>query len=42
MRSVFIRGSVVRYVHMKKTDLDVDLLLDSTRLAHKLAKEAPL
>ena len=31
MKSIFIRGSVVRYIQISKDDVDVDLLQDAAR-----------
>jgi U6 snRNA-associated Sm-like protein LSm2 len=39
VKTCFIRGSVVRYVHMPKEHVDVQLLQDSARLEAKLQKE---
>jgi U6 snRNA-associated Sm-like protein LSm2 len=33
LNSCFIRGSVVRYIHLNKSDVDTQLLQDSTRRA---------
>lgn len=33
MKSIFIRGSVVRYIQISKDDVDVDLLQDAARKA---------
>lgn len=39
--SVFIRGSVVRYVHMNPNDVDVGLLQDATRREYREGRNAP-
>ncbi len=31
LKSIFIRGSVIRYVHMDPNDVNTDLLQDATR-----------
>lgn len=41
VNSVFIRGSVVRYVHMNPTDVDVALLQDATRREYREGRNAP-
>lgn len=38
MKNVFIRGSVIRYVHMQAADVDVALLQDATRREYKEGK----
>lgn len=39
--SVFIRGSVVRYVHINPADVDVALLQDATRREYRQGRNAP-
>lgn len=39
MKNIFIRGSVLRYVHLKKDYINTNLLEDSARLDHKQANE---
>lgn len=39
--SVFIRGSVVRYVHITPTDVDIALLQDATRREYRQGRNAP-
>jgi U6 snRNA-associated Sm-like protein LSm2 len=39
VRNVFLRGSVVRYVHIPKEHVDIELLQDSARLEAKQLKE---
>jgi hypothetical protein len=40
VKTCFIRGSVVRYVHINKADANIPLLLDSARVEAKNQKEA--
>jgi len=40
VKNCFIRGSVVRYVHIPKEHVDVELLQDSARVEAKQLKEA--
>jgi small nuclear ribonucleoprotein (snRNP)-like protein len=40
VKNIFIRGSVVRYVHMAAADVDVPLLQDATRREYKEGKAA--
>lgn len=39
MKNMFIRGSVIRYVHLKKEYINATLLEDSSRLDHRQARE---
>eukprot|EP01120_Amphizonella_sp_Union-15-10_P001303 TRINITY_DN11370_c0_g1_i1.p1 TRINITY_DN11370_c0_g1~~TRINITY_DN11370_c0_g1_i1.p1 ORF type:complete len:102 (+),score=19.71 TRINITY_DN11370_c0_g1_i1:44-349(+) len=39
VKNCFIRGSTVRYVHLKKNTLDVDVLQDAARVEAKNAKQ---
>jgi small nuclear ribonucleoprotein (snRNP)-like protein len=39
VKNCFIRGSVIRYVHIPKEHVDVDLLQDATRAESKQSKE---
>lgn len=39
--NVFIRGSVVRYVHIDPKDVDVSLLQDATRREYRQGRNAP-
>jgi U6 snRNA-associated Sm-like protein LSm2 len=40
VKTCFIRGSVVRYVHINKADVNIELLQDSARVEAKSQKEA--
>jgi len=40
VKNCFIRGSVVRYVHVPKEHVDIPLLQDTARLDAKQLKEA--
>ena len=42
MKNVFIRGSVVRYVHLPANAVDIPLLEDATRRGKSLALRVPL
>ena len=35
LQNIFIRGSVVRYIHLSPDDVDTQLLQDATRRAHR-------
>jgi len=39
VKNCFIRGSVVRYVHLPAKEIDTGLLQDSTRVAAREAKK---
>jgi len=34
LKNIFIRGSVIRYMHLPKDDIDTDILQDATRREH--------
>lgn len=36
--NVFVRGSVVRYIHVRKQDVDTDMLQDAARREYKVSK----
>jgi small nuclear ribonucleoprotein (snRNP)-like protein len=40
MKNIFIRGSVVRYVHIGASDVDIALLQDATRREYREGKLA--
>lgn len=40
IKNIFIRGSVVRYVHISAEDVDVPLLQDATRREYREGKAA--
>jgi U6 snRNA-associated Sm-like protein LSm2 len=40
MKNIFIRGSVVRYVHIGASDVDIALLQDATRREYREGKAA--
>lgn len=42
VKSCFIRGSVIRYVHVPAAHVDVDLLQDASRAEAKQAKETAI
>lgn len=42
MKNVFIRGSVVRYVHLPANAVDIPLLEDATRRGEPLPLRVPL
>jgi U6 snRNA-associated Sm-like protein LSm2 len=35
MKNCFLRGSVIRYVHLPKADVDIQVLQDSSRRASR-------
>lgn len=39
VKNAFIRGSVVRFVHLRKEDVNIDMLQDSARLEQKQVSE---
>lgn len=39
--TVFIRGSVIRYVHLNSSDVDVSLLQDATRREYRQGRNEP-
>lgn len=40
VKNIFVRGSVVRYVHMAAADVDIPLLQDATRREYREGKAA--
>lgn len=42
VKNAFIRGSVVRFVHLRKDDVNIDMLQDSARLEQKQVTEEQL
>lgn len=42
VKNAFIRGSVVRFVHLSKNDVNIEMLQDSARLEQKQVTEEQL